>query len=80
MSQGIIGLEKGLIIHPLYTVPKVIDFPRYRTKCSGENEILYVLISCISFSSLFRVISRKFGLLFGQFKVEFLVTNYQKAI
>ena len=24
----------------LYTVPKEIDFPRYSTKCSGENEIL----------------------------------------
>ena len=23
-----------------YTVPKVIDFPRYNTKCGGENEIL----------------------------------------
>ena len=22
-----------------YTVPKVIDFPRYNTKCSGENKI-----------------------------------------
>ena len=24
----------------MYTVPKVINFPRYNTKCSGENEIL----------------------------------------
>ena len=24
----------------LYTVPKVIDFPRYNMKCSGENVVL----------------------------------------
>ena len=26
---------------PLYTAPKVIDFPRYSMKCSEENEILH---------------------------------------
>ena len=34
---------------PDYTVPKVIDFPRYNTECSGENEIL---------RGIFRVVSR----------------------
>ena len=32
-----------------YTVPKVIDFPRYNMKCSGVNEIL---------SGIFHVVSR----------------------
>ena len=36
-------------ISPPYTVPKVIDFPIYNTKCSGENEIL---------RRIFRVVSR----------------------
>ena len=31
----------------VYTVPKVIDFSRYNTKCSSENEIL---------SGIFRVV------------------------
>ena len=52
----------------VYTVPKVIDFLRYNTKSSGDIKILRTRnISCsISLSSTFRVISRKFGLLFGQ--------------
>ena len=32
-----------------YTVPKVIDFPRYNMKCSGENVILrgiFHVVSC----------------------------------
>ena len=29
-----------LSVFPVNTVPKVIDFPIYNTKCSGENEIL----------------------------------------
>ena len=29
-----------MFISKSYTVPKVIDFPRYNTKCCGENEIL----------------------------------------
>ena len=33
----------------MYTVTKVNDFPRYNTKCSGENEILL---------GIFRVVSR----------------------
>ena len=40
-----------------YTVPKEIDFPRYNMKCSGENVVLH---------GIFHVISRKYGLLFGQ--------------
>ena len=31
-----------------YTVPKVIDFPRYNTKCSGENEILRGIFHALS--------------------------------
>ena len=32
----------------VYTVPKVIDFPRYNTKCSGENEILRGIFRAVS--------------------------------
>ena len=42
-----IGLYSRADSH--YTVPKVIDFLRYNTKCSGENEILF---------GIFRVVSR----------------------
>ena len=31
-----------------YTVPKVIDFPRYNTKWSGENEILRGIFQVVS--------------------------------
>ena len=49
---------------PLYTVPEVIDFPRYNAKCSVENKIICKIVGVIScVSSTFRVISRKFGLL-----------------
>ena len=38
------------------TVPKVIDFPRYNMKCSGDNVDTTRNISCsISFSSTFHV-------------------------
>ena len=45
-----------------YPVPKVIDFPRYNMKCSGENVIPTTWkISCsIMISSTFHVISQKF--------------------
>ena len=32
----------------LYTVPKVIDFPRYNMKCSGENVILRGIVHVVS--------------------------------
>ena len=49
------------------TVPTKIDFPRYNTKFSGENEILRGIVHVVSsFSSTFRVISWTFGLPFGQ--------------
>ena len=49
----------------LYTVPKVIDVPRYNMKCSGEN-VIHMRNSSrtIRCSSTFHVLSRKFGLLF----------------
>ena len=31
--------------HARYTVLKVIDFPRYNMKCSGENVILRGIVS-----------------------------------
>ena len=31
-----------------YTVPKVIDFPRYNMKCSGENVILRGIVHVVS--------------------------------
>ena len=53
-----------------YTVPRVYNFPRYVMKYSiaGKTDTTRN-ISCstgILFSSTFRDISRKFGLLFGQ--------------
>ena len=63
-----VGIYKGtkypLCIRSMaLTVPKVIDFHKYNTKFSGENEVLTTKrnISCstgISFSSSFPVISR----------------------
>ena len=48
------------ILKPACTIPKVINFPRYNKKSSGDNEIYTTRnFSCsISFSSRFRVISR----------------------
>ena len=36
----------------LYTVPKVIDFPQYNMKCSGENVILRGIVHVVSGSPL----------------------------
>ena len=33
---------------PAYTVPKVIDFPRYNIQCSGENVILRGIVHVVS--------------------------------
>ena len=50
----------------LYSVPKVIDFPRYNMKCSVENVILRGIVHEVSCFPLhfMHVKSRKFGLLF----------------
>ena len=48
-----------------YTFPKIIDFPRYNTKCSRKKRDTTRNFLCsISFSFTFRVISRKFELPF----------------
>ena len=52
--SGEVGIYKGtkypLCIRSMaLTVPKVIDFQKNNTKCSGENEVL---------SGIFRVVSR----------------------
>ena len=59
--------ERSILVAE-YTIPNEIDFPRYNMKCSGENVCSTMRnISCsIMFSTTFHVISRKFGLLFGQ--------------
>ena len=38
------------------TVPKVIDFPRYNTKCRGENEILRGIFHIVSRFPLYFVL------------------------
>ena len=38
----------GLVFYPSHTVPKVIDFPRYNMKCSGENVILHGIFHVVS--------------------------------
>ena len=49
------------------TVPKVIDFPRYSTKCSGENEILRGIYRVLSrFPLNFMYIFENFNYFFGQ--------------
>ena len=57
-----------LNIRSIYTVPKLIDFQRYNTKGSEEDEILRRIFYVVSRFPLhsFHVISRKFGLLFEQ--------------
>ena len=32
-------VELLIFLCSVYTVPKVIDFPRYNAQCSGENDI-----------------------------------------
>ena len=57
----------------LYTVPEVIDFPRYTMKCSGANEIL---------SGIFHVVSR-FALDFMLYRVNldyFLDSVYSSTV
>ena len=64
------------ILRNIYTVRKVIDFPRYNTKCIGDNEILRGIFHVVYCFPLHFVlyISRKFWLLFGQctYIVQFL--------
>ena len=36
----LINRIQSVVVVQLYTVPKVIDFPRYNMKCSGVNQIL----------------------------------------
>ena len=64
LSPGCEGVTECVVVH----VPKVIDFPRYNTKCSGKNEILRGIFHVVFRFPLHFVlnISRKFGLLFGQ--------------
>ena len=47
----------------LYTVPKVIDFPKNNMECSGENELIHGIFRVVS---RFPLLSRKFGFLFGE--------------
>ena len=55
------------MLYALFTVPKEIDFPQYNMKCSGGQPDTTQNSSCIiMFSTTFHVISRIFGLLFGQ--------------
>ena len=64
------------ILRSIFTVRKVIDFPRYNTKCIGDNEILRGIFHVVYCFPLHFVlyISRKFWLLFGQctYIVQFL--------
>ena len=55
-----------------YTVPKVIDFPRYYRKWSRENKILSGIFRVvhISFSYTFCVISRKIVLFFDSVRLK----------
>ena len=55
----------------LYSVHKVIDFPRYNMKCSVENVILRGIVHEVSCFPLhfMHVKSRKFGLLFLRCRV-----------
>ena len=36
----LLSVNSASFFHALHTVLKVIDFPRYNIKCSGENVIL----------------------------------------
>ena len=54
----------------LNPVPKIIDFPRYNMKCSGESGTLRGIFRVISRFPLHFVLSGKSGLLFGQCSVE----------
>ena len=63
---GLHRSHPGPGLNIVYTVPKVMDFPRYNTKCSGENKIQ---------GAIFRVVYRfplhfvlYLGLLFRQSK------------
>ena len=49
-QQLIVSLfcDFGLVFYPSHTVPKVIDFPRYNMKCSGENVILHGIFHVVS--------------------------------
>ena len=41
----------------MYTVRKVINFPRYNMKCSGENVILHGIVHVVSGFTVFLYIS-----------------------
>ena len=56
----------GMIWEYAYTVPKVIDFPRYNTKCSGENKIQGAIVRVVYRFPLHFVLY--LGLLFRQSK------------
>ena len=40
--------NKGSILSTVYTVPKIIDFPRNNTKYSGKNEMLREIFCAVS--------------------------------
>ena len=62
-----------------YTVPKAIDFPRYNTKSSGENEILRGIFRVISRFQPFFVLKRKFDLLFGQWTLDSIMRIFMST-
>ena len=64
MSQETIG---GTLTNKIH-FPKEIDFPRFNMKCSrpGKRDTMRNISCSIMFSTTFHVISRTFGLLFGQ--------------
>ena len=58
---------------PRYTLPKVIDFPRYNMKCSGENVIQSGIFHLVSgFPLHFMLYCRNLDLEIGQFNRYFV--------
>ena len=65
------------VIKIYYTVPKIINFPRYNMKCSGENVILLGIVYVVSrFPLHFMLYRAKFGVLFQQCRQRAIFLQY----
>ena len=51
-------VELLIFLCSVYTVQKVIDFPRYNAQCSGENDILRGIFHAVSLFPLHFVLYR----------------------
>ena len=68
------------IARQVYTVPKVIGFPRYKMKCSGENEILRGMFPVVSRFPLYFMLYRGNWITFRTVYVAFHIATPMRQV